>query len=297
MVIQLSAFLVLILAVSITAWGEMVPTYPSPGSTDWPATAEEGPNLDLSSEKPESATKPTRTTRRGYIQIEISNDDYVDDEEEEPTMKPIAVGSMDRCDYNPCAHMQVPCEELQRANMCLCLGFSGEDVAPDQPRVREVTQVSDSSASVHWCEPLSVVDGYHLVFRPLGAKDNVTTQLIPSRSRVFTLNDLNPDTSYVVCAVASNQAGSSEVGKGDLGAEPGFGPCIVFKTKFNRQLILYIAVAITLLLLLIIICVLLRCFCIRRQKAASHDSSASPSLGIGLQNPTYEHDKANPLPS
>uniref|UniRef100_UPI00398F70FF LRRN4 C-terminal-like protein isoform X1 n=1 Tax=Pristiophorus japonicus TaxID=55135 RepID=UPI00398F70FF len=304
MAIQLSAVRVLLAAVSIVAWAETAPTTPSPStnSTDWPATAEEGPNPALISEQPDTVTKPNmRTTRKGYIHVVFgAADDYEDDEdyEEEPTHRPEPLGPMDRCAYDPCAHMQVPCAELQRAGSCLCPGVSGEGVAPEQPRVREVTGVSGSAASVHWCEPLSTVDGYWLVLWPLGAAGaaarNVTTQLIQSRARVFTFQGLEPGTGYVVCAVASNRAGSSRVGERDLAAEPGLGACITFETTSTRTLILYIAGGIALLLLLIIVCVLLRCFCTRRQKAASHDSSAPPSLGIGLQNPIYEHDKASP---
>ncbi|XP_067877900.1 LRRN4 C-terminal-like protein [Heterodontus francisci] len=293
MSIGLSAVPVLLVVVNVAGWGEMAPTSPSPGSAQWPETAQVGRELDLSSEKPN--TVGTRTTQKGYILIEVIDDNYEDYEEEEATSEPTAPGPMDRCDYNPCTHMQVPCVELQHASPCLCPGISGEDVAPGKPRVRDVTQLSDSSASIHWCEPMSTVDGYRLVYGPLGTAANSTTQLIQNRSRTFTLDGLAPGTSYVVCAVASNQAGASQVSEGDLGAEAGFGPCITFTTTATRRLALYIALTIALLLLLVSSCVLLKYFCARRKKAASQDPSSSP--GIGLRNPTYEDDKVSKIPS
>ncbi|XP_051901201.1 LRRN4 C-terminal-like protein [Pristis pectinata] len=282
-----SAVFVFLACVGVASWKQTASAPLSPGTTDWPATSVQLPNLNQSRESPGPVTSSWRTTRRRFIRFTLNNDEYEDYEEEEATPPPTRRGPLPRCDYNPCSHMQVPCEELQRAQPCLCPGISGEDIPPEQPRIRRVTGTSDSEASVHWCEPSSVVSGYRLVFWPEGASENVTTQLIPSRQRLFTLAGLEAATTYVVCVLAFNPAGASQLTKRDLdGADPGAGPCLVFATGSTRRLILYIGVTICLLVLLSVLCVLLRCLC-----AKHRDPPTPSSVALGLRNPIYEHDK------
>ncbi|GCB84345.1 hypothetical protein scyTo_0024918, partial [Scyliorhinus torazame] len=228
----------------------------------------------------------------GYIRIELFDEDYDDDGDyDEETPGPTAEGGpLARCDYDPCVDMQVPCAELQRATSCLCPGVSGEDVIPEQPRLWEVARVSGSAARVHWCAPPSTVDGYRLTYGPLGSPANASTQRLPSRARLFTLEGLTPGTGYRVCAVAYNRAGDSRLAEEDPpGPESGFGPCATFATMSGSALTLHISTAAVLLLLLVVACALLGCFCARRRRGAA---AGPPEPSIGLQNPTYEEDKA-----
>lgn len=275
--------------VAVASWKQVAAGPLSLGTTERPATSVQQPDLQRSWESPGPATSSRRTTRRRFIRFTLNHDDYEDYEEEEDRTPAAPRAPLSRCDYNPCRHMQVPCEELQRAQPCLCPGISDQDVPPKQPRLRQVTGTSDSEASVHWCEPPSAVSGYRLVFWAEGTSANATTQLIPSRQRLFTLAGLQAATTYVVCVLAVNPAGASPLSQRDLGGtEPGAGPCLAFATSSTRRLILYIGVAVCLLVLLSVLCVLLRCFCAKRRQPP-----APSSLGLGLRNPIYEHDKGS----
>ncbi|XP_069752167.1 LRRN4 C-terminal-like protein isoform X2 [Narcine bancroftii] len=286
---QCSAMLVLAVFFSVAIWKEASSASLSLGTTGQPVISEQQPDLNWSWGA--LVTRGSRTTRRGFIRFTLGGeDDYVDEEEEEePTLPHPQLGPLNRCDYHPCAHMQVPCAELQKAQLCLCPGISGGDVLPEQPRIQQVTVTSDHQASVHWCEPPSVVSGYRLVFWPRGFSANVTTQLISDRHRVFTLRGLEAGTTYVVCALAFNPSGASLLAKQDQkGAEPGVGPCLAFTTTSVRRLVLYICIGLCLLLTLSLSCILLRCYCARRR-----DPPPPSSLALGLRNPTYEDDKSN----
>ncbi|XP_078063905.1 LRRN4 C-terminal-like protein [Mustelus asterias] len=277
------ALCALLVALSALRWGEVGAAPPGNGLQDRPGRAQDDPEVLLSLRKRDAVT-------RGYNHIEFFDADY-DDEYEEPTSQSVVPGPMVRCGYDPCAHLQVPCLELQRATSCLCPGVSGEEVVPEPPRLWEVTGVSDTSASVNWCAPPSAVGSYRLVYGPLGtAGVNTSTQPLSDRSRLFTLEGLSPGTGYLVCAVASNRAGDSRLGEGEWEVErdapPGYGPCAIFTTTSARAHTLYITLAVLLLLLaLALALILLRYLTLRRRRAAT------PEPSIGLQNPTYEEDK------
>ncbi|NXC82606.1 LRRN4 protein, partial [Cercotrichas coryphoeus] len=132
------------------------------------------------------------------------------------------------CDYNPCRHLQKPCKELQNITQCSCPGTSREDEIPDPPRLREVIEITDSSAQIRWCAPYSVVHSYELVLRAQDNKDRqfVTDNIYPT-ARQYTLYDLLPFTTYHVCVTASNKAGSSQ----KTGQEIPGNSCTSFKTK------------------------------------------------------------------
>ncbi|NWW71204.1 LRRN4 protein, partial [Climacteris rufus] len=152
-------------------------------------------------------------------------DDY--DYDEQPKEAPVHVAHV-ACDYNPCRHLQKPCTELQNVSQCLCPGTTREDEIPEPPRLREVTEITDSSAQIRWCAPYSVVHTYELM---LHAQDNEDRQFVMDNiyptARQYTLYNLSPYTTYHICVTASNKAGSSQT----TGQEIPGNSCTKFKTK------------------------------------------------------------------
>ncbi|NXB15067.1 LRRN4 protein, partial [Rhagologus leucostigma] len=152
-------------------------------------------------------------------------DDY--DYEEQPKETSVQLTHI-ACDYNPCRHLQKPCRELQSISQCSCPGTSSEDEIPDPPRLREVIEITDSSAQIRWCAPYSVVHTYELT---LHAQDNEDRQFVMDNiyptARQYTLYNLLPFTTYHICVTASNKAGSSQT----TGQEIPGNSCTRFKTK------------------------------------------------------------------
>ncbi|KFZ55708.1 Leucine-rich repeat neuronal protein 4, partial [Podiceps cristatus] len=171
----------------------------------------------------------TRTSARSELAPTRSLIHYVDDYnyDEQSTETPVQL-VYTSCDYDPCRHLQKPCSELQSASQCLCPGLSREDEVPDPPRLREVSEVTDSSAQIRWCAPNSVVHTYKLL---LHAQSNEDRQFvldnIYSTARQYTLYNLLPYTTYHICVTASNKAGSSQITSQEI---PG-SSCTRFKTK------------------------------------------------------------------
>ncbi|NWS83348.1 LRRN4 protein, partial [Toxostoma redivivum] len=156
-------------------------------------------------------------------------DDY--DYEEQPKETPVQTAHV-ACDYNPCRHLQKPCRELQNISQCSCPGMSREDEIPDPPRLREVIEITDSSAQIRWCAPYSVVHSYELVLHAQDDEDRqfVMDNIYPT-ARQYTLYNLLPFTTYHICVTASNKAGSSQKTGQDI---PG-NSCTSFKTKPNYK--------------------------------------------------------------
>ncbi|NWU18012.1 LRRN4 protein, partial [Cephalopterus ornatus] len=183
---------------------------------------------------------------------------YVDyyDYDEQPKETPVQVGHIS-CDYNPCRHLQKPCSELQSASQCLCPGTSMEDEVPDPPRLSEVTEVTDSSALIHWCAPNSVVHTYELVLLAQGNEDRqfVMDNIYPT-ARQYTLYNLSPYTTYNICVTASNKAGSSQI----TGQEFPGNSCTRFKTKPSYKSV-FIALSAASGFFLITTIVLSACLC------------------------------------
>lgn len=154
---------------------------------------------------------------------------YVDDYDYEEETKEIPVQTAHTaCDYNPCRHLQKPCRELQNISRCSCPGTSREDEIPDPPRLREVIEITDSSAQIRWCAPYSVVHSYELMLRAQDSEDRqlVMDNIYPT-ARQYTLYNLLPFTTYQICVTASNKAGSSQT----TGQEIPGNACTSFKTK------------------------------------------------------------------
>ncbi|NXW14608.1 LRRN4 protein, partial [Circaetus pectoralis] len=181
-------------------------------------------------------------------------DDYDYDEQSTETPVQLAYTS---CDYNPCRHLQKPCSELQSASQCLCPGMSREDEVPDPPRLREVSEVTDSSAQIRWCAPNSVVHTYELTLHAHGNEDRqFVLDNIYSTARQYTLYNLLPYTTYHICVTASNKAGSSQTASQGI---PG-NSCTRFKTKPSYKSV-FVALSAASGLFLISTIILSVCLC------------------------------------
>ncbi|KFR13765.1 Leucine-rich repeat neuronal protein 4, partial [Opisthocomus hoazin] len=183
---------------------------------------------------------------------------YVDDYDynEQSTETPVQL-AYTPCDYNPCRHLQKPCSELQRASQCLCPGMSSEDEVPDAPRLREVSEVTDSSAQIRWCAPNSVVRTYELILHAQGNEDRqFVLDNIYSTARQYTLYNLLPYTTYHICVTASNKAGSSHTASQGI---PG-NSCTRFKTKPSYKFV-FAALSAASGILLISTIILSVCLC------------------------------------
>ncbi|NXP18387.1 LRRN4 protein, partial [Scytalopus superciliaris] len=205
------------------------------------------PQLNSSRSSAQSEPAPTRPPSH-YI-------DYYD-YEEEPKEIPAQPGHIS-CDYNPCKHLQKPCSELQSVSQCSCPGMSTEDEVPDPPRLREVIEVTDSSALIRWCAPYSVVHTYELMLHAQGKEDRqfVMDNIYPT-SRQYTLYNLLPYTTYNICVTASNKAGSSQI----TGQEIPGNSCTRFKTKPSYKFV-FAALSAASGLFLITTIVLSVCLC------------------------------------
>ncbi|KFP97952.1 Leucine-rich repeat neuronal protein 4, partial [Haliaeetus albicilla] len=181
-------------------------------------------------------------------------DDY--DYDEQSTETPVQLAYIS-CDYNPCRHLQKPCSELQSASQCLCPGVSREDEVPDPPRLREVSEVTDSSAQIRWCAPNSVVHTYELTLHAHGNEDRqFVLDNIYSTARQYTLYNLLPYTTYHICVTASNKAGSSQTASQGI---PG-NSCTRFKTKPSYKSV-FVALSAASGLFLISTIILSVCLC------------------------------------
>ncbi|NWR55595.1 LRRN4 protein, partial [Bucorvus abyssinicus] len=161
------------------------------------------------------------------------------------------------CDYDPCRHLQKPCSELQRTSPCLCPGLSTEQEIPDPPRLREVSEVTDSSVQIRWCAPNSVVRTYELTLHAQGSEDRqVVLDNIYSTARQHTLYNLLPYTTYHICVTASNKAGSSQIASQEIPGDS----CTRFKTKPSYKSV-FAALSAASGLLLISTIILSVCLC------------------------------------
>lgn len=206
-------------------------------------------------------------------------DDY--DYDERSTQTPVQL-VYTSCDYNPCRHLQKPCSELQSISRCLCPGLSREDEIPDPPRLREVAEVTDSSAQIRWCAPNSVVHTYKLM---LYAQDKEDRQFvldnIYSTARQHTLYNLLPYTTYHICVTASNKAGSSQTASQGI---PG-SSCTRFKTKPSYKFV-FAALSAASGLFLISTIILSVCLCKARKKPQSEQYGTHL---VSYKNPAFDY--------
>ncbi|NXK46346.1 LRRN4 protein, partial [Chauna torquata] len=191
---------------------------------------------------------------------------YVDDYDyNEQTTETLVQQVYISCDYNPCRHLQKPCSELQSASQCLCPGVSREDEIPDPPRLREVSEVTDSSAQIQWCAPNSVVRTYQLMLHDQGNEERqLVLDNIYSTARQYTLYNLLPYTTYHVCVTALNKAGSSQTASQGIAGNS----CTRFKTKPSYKSV-FAALSAASGLLLISTIILSICLCKAHKKPHS----------------------------
>ncbi|NXA78825.1 LRRN4 protein, partial [Thryothorus ludovicianus] len=206
----------------------------SPGGTGVPRTTNHHIHSATHAREGAPQTSPpqlgsTRSSAHSEPAPTTPSPHYIDDYDYEEQPKETLVQTAHvACDYNPCRHLQKPCRELQNISQCSCPGTSREDEIPEPPRLREVIEITDSSAQIRWCAPYSVVHSYGLTLRAQDSEDRqfVMDNIYPT-ARQYTLYDLLPFTTYHVCVTASNKAGSSQT----TGQQIPGNSCTSFKTK------------------------------------------------------------------
>ncbi|XP_015267671.1 PREDICTED: LRRN4 C-terminal-like protein [Gekko japonicus] len=265
---------------SPTSFGHPLPVplkdnYSPPSGSNTPVVIKDKPSLPASSKSSQEDT------------------DYYDDD------YPFTVDPLEtprspqapppHCDYHRCHHLQVPCAELQKASGCLCPGITRPDVAPEAPHLQTI-HVSEGGASLHWCAPSSPVEQYHVTYQVVGEAP-ASGPALNSTFRLATISGLLPNKQYLVCVVASNQAGRSRTDDG----EQEHGPCRLVQTPPRQMPYVYVAAGLAATLVLIVISALVWHFCMRRRKHLLHgsrdnilDGEPGPS---GTTNTTFRSEE------
>lgn len=217
---------------------------------------------------------PIPNPTHAVIPVYYVDDYYDDDPPKETPAQPIEVS----CDYNPCQHLQKPCSVLQRLSPCLCPGVSGEYIVPDPPRLREVSEMTDTSAQIHWCAPNSVVHTYQLAYYAKGSeKSQILVGEIYPTARQYTLYKLSPGTTYWVCVIASNKAGLSQM-TSEIS-------CIQFTTKHNYKPVFAV---LTLASVVFLITTIILSVCLYRKCKKPHTEQYGTHL-ISYKNPAFDY--------
>ncbi|XP_032634954.2 leucine-rich repeat neuronal protein 4 [Chelonoidis abingdonii] len=230
-------------------------------------------------QQPHNPTNPNLIPNPTHAVIKVDyEDDYYDDQPKESVTQLIIVS----CDYDPCHQLQKPCSELQRLSPCLCPGVSGEDTVPDPPRLREVSETTDTSAQIHWCAPSSVVHTYQLAYHAKGSeKTQILVDEIYPTARQHTLYKLSPDTTYWVCVIASNKAGSSQTTSEKILGNP----CTQFTTKPSYKSIF---VVLSLASGVFLITTIVLSVCLYQKCKKPHAEQYSTHL-ISYKNPAFDY--------
>ncbi|KAH1172923.1 leucine-rich repeat neuronal protein 4 [Mauremys mutica] len=231
-------------------------------------------------QRPQNPTKanPIPNPTHAVINMDYEDDYYDDHQPKESITQPIIVS----CDYDPCHHLQKPCSELQRLSPCLCPGVSGEDTVPDPPRLREVSETTDTSAQIHWCAPSSVVHTYQLAYHAKGSeKSQILVDEIYPTARQHTLYKLSPDTTYWVCVIASNKAGSSQTTSEKILGNP----CTQFTTKPSYKSIF---VVLSLASGVFLITTIVLSVCLYQKCKKPHAEQYGTHL-ISYKNPAFDY--------
>ncbi|XP_074844560.1 leucine-rich repeat neuronal protein 4 isoform X2 [Carettochelys insculpta] len=223
---------------------------------------------------------PTRTNPVPNPSHAVISGHYVDDYDDDQP-KEAATQQVVFCGYDPCQHLQKPCSELQRLSQCLCPGVSGDNTIPDPPRLKEVSETTDTSAQIHWCAPNSVVNTYQLVYHAKGSEKSqlLVAEIYPT-ARKHTLYKLSPDTTYRVCVMASNKAGSSQTTKETISGNP----CTHFTTKPSYKSI-FAALSLTTGVFLITTIVLSVCL---YQKCKKPQAERYSTHLVSYKNPAFD---------
>ncbi|KAM3855414.1 leucine-rich repeat neuronal protein 4 [Vipera latastei] len=229
-----------------------------------------------------SLQDPTKSTAFPSLASTNSLPDYTDDYDYENQQVASVAQTMDLCDYDPCRHLQKPCVDLQKLSSCLCPGMSDEFTIPDPPRFHEVSEMRDTSAQIHWCSPNSAVRFYQLAYRPKGSKKNYTNSgEIYATARRYTLYNLLPGSTYQVCIIAWNKAGSSHT----TAWNEHNAPCSTFVTKSSYTSI-FAALCATSGIFLIATILLSVCLC--KKHKTPHIEQYNTHL-VSYKNPAFDY--------
>uniref|UniRef100_A0A8C5WUI8 Leucine rich repeat neuronal 4 n=1 Tax=Laticauda laticaudata TaxID=8630 RepID=A0A8C5WUI8_LATLA len=235
-----------------------------------------------SSEDDPSLQDPTKSTSLPNLASTNSPLDYTDDYDYENQQVASVAQTVDLCDYDPCRHLQKPCVDLQKLSSCLCPGMSDEFTTPDPPRFHQVSEMRDTSAQIHWCSPNSAVRFYQLAYRPKGSKKNYTNSgEIYATARRYTLYNLLPGSTYQVCIIAWNKAGSSQT----TGWNEHNPPCSTFVTKSSYTSI-FAALCATSAVFLITTILLSVCLC--KKHKTPHIEQYNTHL-VSYKNPAFDY--------
>ncbi|XP_070812336.1 leucine-rich repeat neuronal protein 4 [Pituophis catenifer annectens] len=235
-----------------------------------------------SNENDLSLQDSTKSTSLPNLASTNSLPDYTDDYDYENRQVASVAQAVELCDYDPCRHLQKPCVDLQKLSSCLCPGMSDEFTIPDPPRFHEVSEMRDTSAQIHWCSPNSAVRFYQLAYRPKSSKKNYTNSgEIYATARRYTLSNLLPGSTYQVCIIAWNKAGSSRT----TGWDEHNPPCSTFVTKSSYTSI-FVALCATSGLFLIATILLSVCLC--KKYKTPHIEQYSTHL-VSYKNPAFDY--------
>ncbi|XP_069090254.1 leucine-rich repeat neuronal protein 4 [Pleurodeles waltl] len=218
-----------------------------------------------------------RTTIPHIPREYVSDIDYEEEEEEKTT----APHKIIVCDYHPCRHLQKPCHEIQKASMCYCPGLSADNVAPDPPRLRKVSEITDTSVQIQWCAPNSVVQRYQLVYQPVGSENLTIIDNIYITSREYTLYNLLPATTYQVCVISINKAGPSQTVPKLVSRIP----CTKFQTRPS-----YIVILTTLCVTsgVFLLAIIILSACLYKQRKNTFVEKYDTHL-VSYKNPAFDY--------
>ncbi|KAM6461673.1 leucine-rich repeat neuronal protein 4 [Liasis olivaceus] len=231
-----------------------------------------------------SLQDPTKSTSLPNLASTNSPPDYTDDYDYDYENQQVGsvAQTLGLCDYDPCRHLQKPCIDLQKLSSCLCPGMSDEFTIPDPPRFHEVSEMRDTSAQIHWCSPNSAVRFYQLAYRPKGSKKNYTNSgEIYATARQYTLYNLLPSSTYQVCIIAWNKAGSSQT----TGWNERNTPCSTFVTKSSYRSI-FTALCATSGVFLMATILLSVCLC--KKCKTPHIEQYNTHL-VSYKNPAFDY--------
>ncbi|XP_078505644.1 leucine-rich repeat neuronal protein 4 [Lissotriton helveticus] len=207
----------------------------------------------------------------------VADIDYEEEEEEQNTTP----HKVTVCDYHPCRHLQKPCHEIQKVSMCYCPGLSADNVVPDPPRLRKVSEITDTSVQINWCAPNSVVQRYQLVYQQEGSENLTIIDNIYVTAREYTLYNLLPDTTYQACMITINKAGTSQ----EIPKLVSRIPCTKFKTR-PSYIVILAALCITSGILLLAIIIL--SVCLYKQRKNTFVEKYDTHL-VSYKNPAFDY--------
>ncbi|XP_071970456.1 LRRN4 C-terminal-like protein [Engystomops pustulosus] len=199
------------------------------------------PTSDINQTSVTQRPTQSRQTTPERIKFIVGGSDY-EYEDDETTVAYTSPGPKLSCQYDRCEHLAPTCEEIQRkaGGHCLCPGIYGPEYKPEFPPLKEVL-IGETQMTVHWCSPSSTVRGYRVLHGEPGGSMEKGPELNAS-FRSYTIENLKYSSPYIVCVVAFNEAGESQVDDGEekpVGGLPG--PC---RSVYTSMQTLYIGIGI-----------------------------------------------------